>query len=118
MHLDFFNLQCTMPLHPGHTDPLSKCNRCFHTRQAPESYYSILYPTPRTDIVADKVADMEVDDVADMVVDMKVDKVVDMVVDMEVDKVVDMVADNRKMTLTSTLTWKSNLVSVLVTGAG
>ena len=82
-----------MPLHPRHTDPLSKCNRCFHTRQAPESYYSISYPTPRTDIVADKVADMEVDDMADMVVDMKVDKVVDMVVDMEVDKVVDMVVD-------------------------
>ena len=76
MHLDFFNLQCTMPLHPGHTDPLSKCNRCFHTRQAPESYYSISYPTPRTDIVANNVADM--------VVDMEVDKVVDMVVDMEV----------------------------------
>ena len=93
MHLKKINLQCTMPLHPGHTDPLSKCNRCFHTRQAPESYYSILYPTPRTDIVADKVADMEVDDMADMVVDMKVDKVVDMVVDMEVDNVADMVVD-------------------------
>ena len=50
-----------MPLHPGHTDPLSKCNRCFHTRQAPENYYSILYPTPRTDIVANNVADMVVD---------------------------------------------------------
>ena len=86
-----------MPLHPGHTDPLSKCNRCFHTRQAPESYYSISYPTPRTDIVADKVADMEVDKVVDkvvdMVVDMEVDNVVDMVVDMEVDKVVDMVVE-------------------------
>ena len=40
-----------------------------------------------------------------------------MVADMEVDKVADMVADNKNQ-LTSTSTWKSNLVRELVTGVG
>ena len=58
-------------------------------------------------VLADMVADMEVDKVADMVADMEVDKVadkkkkrkrvanmeLDMVADMEIDKVADMVAD-------------------------
>ena len=53
-------------------------------------------------------------DVADMVADMEVE----MVADMKVDKVANMVADKNKLTLTSTSTWKSNLVRELVTRVG
>ena len=54
---------------------------------------------------------------------MEVEKVADMeedkVADMEEDKVADMVANPpKKSTLTSKLTWKSNLVRELVTGVG
>ena len=73
------------------------------------------------DKVADKVADMvddkkmwptwtEVDKVAD--------RVADLVTDMEVDKVTDIVAAKKIFTLTSTSTWKSNLVREMVTGVG
>ena len=63
-------------------------------------------------MVADKkLADIELDIVADM----EVEKVADM----EEDKVADMVANPpKKSTLTSKLTWKSNLVRELVTGIG
>ena len=52
--------------------------------------------------------------VADMEVHMVVDKVADMVADMVVDKK----RRRQKLTLTSTSTWKSNLVRELVTGVG
>ena len=42
----------------------------------------------------------------------------DMVACMEVDRVSDRVDNNKKGTLTLTLTWKSNLVRELVTGVG
>ena len=68
--------------------------------------------------MADMVADMEVDMVADMEVDMVADMEVDKVADMVVDMVADKVANQRKMPLTSTSTWKFNLVRELVAGVG
>ena len=93
--------------------PLPPVFNRWHRRSAPVKKH----------MKVDKVADMKVDKVANMVADMVVSKKKEeeKVADMELDKVADMVAGKKEKstsTLTSTSTWKSNLVKELVTEVG